>query len=93
LAGRDAIHDFWRAALGWGKWNFELTTEDVRVSGPLAIERGSYKVAFVPGAGVPPGMPAFTDEGSYLVQWELDDGAWRIVNDIATSRLPPPGTQ
>jgi uncharacterized protein (TIGR02246 family) len=93
LVGRDAIRDFWRDALGWGKWTFELTTEDVRVSGPLAIERGIYKVAFVPGAGGPPGMPAFTDEGSYLVQWEFDDGAWRIVNDIATSRLPPPGTQ
>jgi ketosteroid isomerase-like protein len=61
-----------------------LTTEDVAVNGPLAIERGTYKFTFTP-----PGAPAaVTDTGKYLVHWHMMGGKWMMVDDIWNSDLP-----
>jgi ketosteroid isomerase-like protein len=61
-----------------------LTTEDVAVNGPLAIERGTYKFTFtLPGAPA-----AMTDTGKYLVHWHMMGGKWMLVDDIWNSDLP-----
>jgi ketosteroid isomerase-like protein len=94
LVGREAIRQFWRQAVKWGRWEFSLRTQDVSVSGPLAIERGKYLLKFVAGPGAPPGMASFEDQGNYLVHWRREaDGEWRAVGDAPVSevpRLPPP---
>ena len=95
LKGREAIRQFWRQAFQWGKWDFTLETQDVDVSGPLAVERGKYVVRFTAGSGAPPGMASFEDRGNYLVHWRHEaDGQWRAVGDAPVSELPlpaPPG--
>jgi ketosteroid isomerase-like protein len=88
LVGREAIRKYWTEAATRGTWTFTLSTQDVTANGPLAIERGTYTLAFTPGPNAPDGMAAFTDRGNYLVQWRRENGTWLIVNDIATSELP-----
>jgi Ketosteroid isomerase homolog len=90
LVGREAIRQFWRQATGWGKWEFSLKTQEVDVSGPIAVERGKYSVRFTAGSAAP--MPSFSDRGNYLVHWRRQpDGTWRIVGDAPVSEMPPGG--
>jgi ketosteroid isomerase-like protein len=49
LVGREAIREFWRQALRWGKWEFAFDTQHVDVNGPLAVERGKYVLRFTAG--------------------------------------------
>jgi ketosteroid isomerase-like protein len=91
LVGREAIRKFWRQAVEWGKWNFSLQTQDVSVSGPMAVERGKYVLKFVAGPGAPPGVASFEDHGNYLVHWRRElDGEWRAVGDAPVSEVPLP---
>ena len=61
-----------------------LTTESVTASGPLAVERGTYKITLTP-----PGAPApITDTGKYLVHWRKVGDHWLMVDDIWNSDLP-----
>ena len=62
------------------------------LSGPIAVERGTYVIGFAPGADSP--IPAFEDRGNYVVLWRLeDDEVWRIVWDAPVSSLPMPGAE
>ncbi len=89
LVGREAIRAFWRQAVQWGRWEFTLETQDVDVSGPIAVERGKYFLRFTAGRGAPPGMASVEDRGNYLVHWRHEgDGQWRIVADAPVSELP-----
>jgi ketosteroid isomerase-like protein len=91
LVGREAIRQYWRQAVQWGKWDFTLDTQDVDVSGPLAVERGKYVLRFTAGPGAPPGMASFEDRGNYLVHWRYEaDSQWRMVGDAPVSELPLP---
>lgn len=97
LVGREAIRQFWGQAIKFGKWDFSLLTQDVSVSGPIAVERGKYLLKFVAGPGAPPGMGSFEDHGNYLVYWRRgSDGEWRAVWDAPVSDVPlsaPPPRQ
>jgi uncharacterized protein (TIGR02246 family) len=85
LVGRESIRAFWKHATGWGSWKFELRTQDVAVSGSLAVERGKYRLSFTAKPGMAP-MPSLEDHGNYLVLWRLEpDGAWRAVWDAPVS--------
>ena len=89
LVGREAIRAFWRQALSWGKWSFSFHAEDVRVSGPIAVERGKYVLTFAAGPSAPPGMTSFTDRGNYVTHWRREsDGEWRAVWDAPVSEVP-----
>jgi uncharacterized protein (TIGR02246 family) len=91
LAGREAVRRFWSNAFQWGRWQFDLETQDVVVNGPLATERGRYKVVFTAGSGAPPGMTSFDDRGSHVVLWRQEADGWRAVWDAPVSEMPPPG--
>jgi ketosteroid isomerase-like protein len=91
LVGRSAIRQFWRNAVRWGKWDFTLTIQNVDVSEPMAVERGTYVLKFTAGSDAPKGMTSFEDRGNYLAQWRHEsDGEWRIVADAPVSELPLP---
>jgi ketosteroid isomerase-like protein len=87
IVGRDSLRAFWAQAFQWGRWEFDLQTEDVVASGPFATERGRYTLTFTPGARSP--IPAMSDRGNYVVFWRRDpDGRWRAVWDAPVSELP-----
>ena len=88
LVGREAIREFWKQAVTWGKWNFSLKTVSVEANGPIAVELGRYALYFNPGPEAPPGITAIADTGNYVCQWRLDDGKWLIVIDIANRDQP-----
>jgi ketosteroid isomerase-like protein len=91
LVGREAIRGFWRQAVQWGTWNFSLKSDDVKASGPFAVERGKYTLRFIARAGSP--FPSFDDRGNYVVLWRLDDGVWRAVWDAPVSEVPHAGPE
>jgi uncharacterized protein (TIGR02246 family) len=86
LVGREVIRAFWKNALNWGSWKFDFQTQDVAVNGPLAVERGKYRLRFTAKPGVTQGMPSLEDRGNYVVLWRReDDGEWRAVWDAPVS--------
>jgi ketosteroid isomerase-like protein len=90
LVGRDSLRRFWTSAVQWGRWDFDLATQDVVASGPLAVERGRYALKFTAGSQAP--MPSFADSGNYVVLWRQDrDRQWRAVWDAPVSVVPRVG--
>lgn len=74
-------------AMGAAKPALVLTTEEVSASGPMAVERGAYKITLTL-----PGVPApVTETGKYLVHWHKVGDKWMMVEDIWNSDLPLPG--
>ena len=90
LVGRDSVRAYWTNAVKWGRWEFDLQTEEVVPSGTLAAERGRYRLTFTAAAAAP--MPSFQDHGNYVALWRQDpDAQWRVVWDAPVSTLPLPG--
>jgi ketosteroid isomerase-like protein len=59
-------------------------TEDVVVSGDLAVETGTYEWVVAP-----PGGKDVTERGKYLTVWQRQpDGAWKVLRDISNSNPP-----
>lgn len=91
MVGREALREGWKQAILWGQWNFDLSTQDVVVSGAIAVERGNYVLKFTAGPGAPSGMNSSEDHGNYVALWRQEnDGAWRIVWDAPASEAPIP---
>jgi len=44
--GLDSLIKNSKLQMSWGKWQFKLTTIEVKISGQMAVERGSYKLSF-----------------------------------------------
>ena len=87
LEGREAIRDFGRMVHDrFVIEQFDLTVNEVRVSGNWALTRGSFTSRFVAGgtdqtSASQPEAPATV--GKFVLLWELeDDGEWRIVLDM-----------
>lgn len=86
LDGMDNFKKSWKDNLSYGSWDFKIKANEVKVCGDMAAERGEYTLDFVPNEGAP--MPAFKDEGNYVVLWEKIDGDWKIVWDAPVSKTP-----
>lgn len=86
LMGKDSIKKYWDQLLQFGNINFSLHTNEVTASGPLAIEWGTYELAFIPSENSP--IPQFQDRGNYLVYWKKQNDEWKIVWDAPVSTLP-----
>ncbi|MBO0329536.1 YybH family protein [[Muricauda] lutisoli] len=78
----------WKQNILFGKWQFDLNTQEVKASGDLATEYGKYTMTFTPNESSP--IPPMEDKGNYLVLWEKLDGDWKIVWDAPVTELPLP---
>ena len=77
--GAENVRKFWGGLLAAGATDVNLTTDDVLVSGELAVERGHYELT-----------KPFPDSGKYIVVWRNRGGKWQIVDDIFNSSVAPP---
>ena len=84
--GLDEVIKNSKLLMSWGKWEFDLSTEEVKKSGHLAVERGKYILAFTPNETSP--IPASLDSGNYIVLWEKIDEEWKIVWDAPVTEIP-----
>ena len=84
--GLDSLIKNSKLQMSWGKWKFKLTTIEVKISGQMAVERGSYKVSFTSNENSP--IPSSVDTGHYIVLWEESDGIWKIVWDAPVTEMP-----
>jgi ketosteroid isomerase-like protein len=87
LQGSDAIRQGFTGFLGqYAIIDGKLATHDLVISGPYAIERGTYQWTLHPKSGTGPDV---MDTGKYLTVWELqDDGSWKMIRDINNSDRP-----
>ena len=86
IKGRDAYVEEWSNMVATGTWKFDLEAQEVRKSGPMAVELGVYTLEFSPNENAP--MPAFKDAGHYVVLWEKHGDDWKIVWDAPVSEVP-----
>ncbi|MBS1620803.1 MAG: nuclear transport factor 2 family protein [Bacteroidetes bacterium] len=88
LIGKDSIRNYWNQLFQFGDIDFSLQTQDVKANGPLAIEWGKYDLKFTPNEKSP--IPAFADNGNYLVYWQKINNDWKAVWDAPVSAMPLP---
>jgi len=88
VTGNENFKEVWNQNIQIGQWDFDLNTEQLKASGDLATEYGSYSLSFSPNENSP--IPAMTDQGNYVVLWEKIEGDWKIVWDAPVSNLPLP---
>lgn len=88
MKGIEAYKEDWKKSISMGKWLFDLEAQEVRRSGPMAVELGTYTLRFEPNEDSP--MPGFKDHGHYLVLWEKHNDEWKIVWDAPVSEVPLP---
>ena len=63
---------------------FTLLSEDIDGEFRIAYSRGRYSMTMTP-----PGAPAITDTGKFLVVYRLvENGKWKVCCDIFNSDLP-----
>ncbi|WP_010231324.1 YybH family protein [Gillisia marina] len=90
MEGMNQFKKSWKENVGYGNWDFKIEAQEVKVCGAIAVERGEYVLNFSPNENAP--MPAFKDEGNYVVLWENIDGDWKIVWDAPVSKTPMPNS-
>jgi len=63
-----------------------FATTDVKVSGDLAVETGTFRITMTPTGGKP-----MNEVGKYVTVWQKQaDGGWKVIRDISNSDTPAP---
>ncbi|HEX5052565.1 MAG TPA: SgcJ/EcaC family oxidoreductase [Planctomycetota bacterium] len=85
VSGRAQIQDYFTGFFGqFPKNEFELTSDEVTVTGDWAFDRGTYRWTGTPPTDVPE-----RDEGKYLVILQRQaDGTWKVARDMDNSNRP-----
>ena len=78
VEGRQAIQDYWQAAIDGGIADLQLNTIEIEDDDDLAYETGTYSLSAPMEDGT-----LGTVTGHYLIVWEEgDDDLWRMHRDI-----------
>jgi uncharacterized protein (TIGR02246 family) len=84
MRGRENAKKGLQAMVGAYNVTGGAKTEDLLLSGDLAVETGSYDWTMRPRRGKP-----INDKGKYMTTWQRQaDGSWKIVRDMMNSDLP-----
>jgi uncharacterized protein (TIGR02246 family) len=88
VVGGAAIQAYFRSFYDqYAQDDFALTSDEVRIAGSWAFDRGSYRLAMAPRGG----GPRIEDHGKYLVILARQaDGSWKIARDMDNSDRPLP---
>jgi ketosteroid isomerase-like protein len=82
--GKEALAD-WRAALQstFSKYNCHLViiTDEIKVSGEMAYERGTVKLLLHPKSG----GEALTEKHRFLDVWQKRSGEWKLVDAMSNN--------
>jgi len=70
-------------------FKLKINSENATVSGPLAVESGTYHIDGTPKKTAPAGTPALNEDGKYLAHWHNVNGQWLIAELIWNSNQPP----
>jgi uncharacterized protein (TIGR02246 family) len=85
--GRVALRDGFLAEFAGGKGTATVTSEEMRLLGDWAFDRGTFSVSMVPAAGGDPVMAG----GRYIVILHRQaDGSWKLARGISNSPTPLP---
>ncbi len=85
-AGLDAIRESFATVWQTSDNRVQNEVADVRISGDLAVVRGTYRVTVMPTNGEQP----YDDSGKWMAAVERQaDGTWKSVWEIWNSDLPP----
>ncbi|HUF47351.1 MAG TPA: SgcJ/EcaC family oxidoreductase [Vicinamibacterales bacterium] len=85
--GRVAVRDGFLAEFGAGQGTATIRSDEMRLMGDWAFDRGTFSVSIVPAAGGDPVMA----EGRYLVLLHKQaDGSWKIARGMDNSATPLP---
>ncbi len=88
--GAEAIRSLWQAAFDQSKYEFSVPVEDVRVTGVVAVARGTWTVKHTPKVQ---GVAGGTDGGSWMTTFaRQNDGSWKWDSVVANSNQPLPGS-
>jgi len=88
--GAEAIRSLWQAAFDQSKYEFSVPVEDVRVTGDVAVARGTWTVKHTPKVQ---GVAGGTDGGSWMTTFaRQNDGSWKWDSVVANSNQPLPGS-
>ena len=85
--GRAAIQQTWASMMRTPGLDMTFVPEQIIVStsGDMALDRGTYRLAFAPKG------KAQTDTGKYVVVWRKIGSEWKAAADIFNSDLPASG--
>ena len=85
--GGAAIEQTWASMMQTPGFDLTFAPEQIIVSssGDMALDRGTYRLAFTPNGA------AQTDTGKYVVVWRKIGGEWKAAADIFNSDLPASG--
>ena len=87
VTGRAGIRASVAARMAMGKGTATVTSEELRLMGTAATDRGTFSVSIVPAAG----GEAMTQGGRYLVVLQKQaDGSWKLVAGMDNSPTPMP---
>jgi len=85
--GRDAAVGFMRAFLAQFDLTIDYVSEEIRVDGDLAYDRGTYSQTLVPRTG----GKAVSEKGNFLwIYGRGSDGTWRMSRVIWNANEPLP---
>jgi uncharacterized protein (TIGR02246 family) len=91
VVGKAAILAYFRGFYDqYAQESFVLNSDEIRIAGKWAFDRGTYRLAMSPRGG----GPRIEDQGKYLVILERQgDGSWKVARDMDNTNrpLPQPG--
>lgn len=88
--GAEAIKALWQPFFDQFMFEFSIPVEDVRITGDVAVARGTWTIKATPKTQ---GVAGFSNSGSWMVAFaRQNDGSWKWDSTVANSNQPLPGT-
>ncbi len=90
VVGSEAVRSQWRTSFGQFRLEFSAPVEEVRVTGDVAVARGTWTMKSTPRTQ---GVEGSSDSGSWIVVFaRQNDASWKWDWLVANSDQPLPGS-